>query len=71
MNKFNRWSGILLPCCFIALNTFAAEPEYKADVPASLLTPDTVQARYAGELTFRDGFPTEDTQDVPHELKVL
>jgi hypothetical protein len=41
--------------------TLAAEPKYKADVPDSVLTPDSVQTRYAGELTFVDGFPTDET----------
>jgi len=39
----------------------AAEPKYKADVPSSLITPDKVQTELLGELTFRDGMPSEAT----------
>ncbi|MEA5475513.1 DUF1254 domain-containing protein [Synechococcus sp. CCY9201] len=38
-----------------------AEPKYKADVPSSLITPDKVQTELLGELTFRDGMPSEAT----------
>ncbi len=38
-----------------------AGPTYKADVPASITTPDTVQTKYVGELNFVDGFPTDQT----------
>ena len=40
----------------VSLSAMAA-PEYAADVPESLLTPDSYQSKYAGELTFVDGFP--------------
>jgi len=36
-------------------------PTYKAKVPKELLTPDKMESRYFGELTFQDGFPTEET----------
>ena len=36
-------------------------PKYKADVSAEMLTPDSVMTKYAGELTFKDGFPTDET----------
>jgi hypothetical protein len=39
----------------------AAEPKYKADVPLNITTPDTVNTTYAGELKFKDGFPTKET----------
>ncbi len=39
----------------------AAEPKYKADVPSSLITPDKVQTELLGELTFRDGMPSDAT----------
>ena len=41
--------------------TFAQEPKYKADVPEELLTPDKMQSKYVGDLSFNDGFPTEET----------
>jgi len=41
----------------------AAEPEYKADIPAALLTPDTVETDLLGTLEFVDGFPTKATTE--------
>lgn len=38
-----------------------AEPKYKADIPASVITADSVDTKYAGKLTFVDGFPTDST----------
>jgi len=40
---------------------FAQSPLYKADVPASLLTPDKVQTEMLGELEFFDGMPSDAT----------
>jgi hypothetical protein len=37
------------------------EPKYKANIPAAVLTSDSVKTKYAGELTFVDGFPTDKT----------
>ena len=34
---------------------------YKANVPANITTPDKVVTKYAGTLTFKDGFPTDST----------
>ncbi len=45
-----------------------AGPKYKANVPASLLTPDSVQSKYLGELTFVDGFPTEETIEKSYDF---
>lgn len=46
----------------LAMNPLmAAEPKYKADVPQSLITPDTLQTKYAGTLHFKDGFPSDET----------
>jgi hypothetical protein len=45
-----------------------AAPKYKADVPESLITPDSVQTKYAGELTFVDGFPTVETVGKSYEF---
>ncbi|MEW6996287.1 DUF1254 domain-containing protein [Colwelliaceae bacterium BS250] len=36
-------------------------PKYAADVPANVLTPNSVNTKYAGELNFVDGFPTDST----------
>ena len=47
----------------IAVLPFQAQesPTYKAKVPEQLLTPDKMESRYLGELTFQDGFPTKET----------
>ena len=34
---------------------------YAAEVPDYLITPNSVQTKYAGELKFIDGFPTDET----------
>ena len=39
----------------------SAAPKYKADVPASIVTPDKVQSEYLGDLEFFDGFPKDKT----------
>ena len=39
----------------------AQEPQYKANVPDSLLTPDRVQTELLGELEFFDGMPSDAT----------
>jgi len=46
---------------FAAAPVFGGQPKYKADVPVSILTPDSVQTKYIGELKFVDGFPTDET----------
>lgn len=50
-----------LACTATAENTAPYTAKYSADVPASLITPDSVKTEYAGELTFVDGFPTDET----------
>ena len=47
---------------------FAADPKYKADVPASLITPDTVETKYLGDLKFVDGFPTDATLEKSYDF---
>ena len=39
----------------------AQEPTYKADVPGSLLTPNTVETELLGTLDFFDGMPSDET----------
>ncbi len=58
----------LLSCAVLTLGTSASglviaeqAAKYKADVPASVLTPDTVQTKLLGDLKFFDGMPDEDT----------
>ena len=38
-----------------------AQPKYKADLPASILTPDKVETELLGPLEFTDGMPTKAT----------
>lgn len=35
--------------------------KYKANVPKNITTNDTYQTKYAGELNFKDGFPSDET----------
>ena len=44
----------------------AAEPKYKADVPASIVTPDKVETRL-GTLRFTDGAPDADTVKLAYD----
>jgi len=46
---------------FAATPVFGGQPKYKANVPAAIKTPDSVQTKYLGELKFIDGFPTDET----------
>ena len=59
-------------CCFAVLSLLiagcspsdteqASEPEYSADVPEFLLTPDKVKTELLGDLEFFDGMPSEAT----------
>lgn len=57
--------AILAAGVSIAIN---AEPKYKADVPAALITPDQVKTKYLGNLNFIDGFPTEDTLEKAYDF---
>ena len=52
----------------VAASAFAADPKYKADVPASLITPDTVKTKYLGDLKFVDGFPTDATLEKSYDF---
>ena len=45
-----------------------AAPKYKADVPASIVTPDKVQSEYLGDLEFFDGFPKDITVDKSYKF---
>ena len=48
---------VLVTCASNAV----AQATYKANVPENVTTPDSTQSKYAGELKFVDGFPTDDT----------
>jgi hypothetical protein len=57
-------SGIAL--ALIAGTPALAEPKYKADVPESILTPDTVETRL-GTLRFKDGAPDDATVSLVYD----
>lgn len=61
--KMTMYMSIATLVAGIALTSsaFAASPKYKAEIPASITTPDSVQTQYLGELKFVDGFPTNET----------
>lgn len=46
----------------------AMEPRYKADVPASIKTPDKVRTKLLGELDFFDGMPSKTTIKKAYEF---
>jgi len=60
MKLLSALGCIMASLTFVATSS-AATPKYKADVPEALITPDTVQSEYLGELEFFDGFPKERT----------
>lgn len=45
-----------------------ASPKYKADIPQSLITPDSINTKYLGELSFVDGFPTDKTIEKSYDF---
>jgi hypothetical protein len=51
-----QWKSSLAAAILLVAAPAAAEPAYKADVPASISTPDTVETRL-GTLRFTDGAP--------------
>jgi len=64
MNTNHHMTALLASVAVLSVtlgSASAAEPKYKADVPQSLITPDKVQTELLGELTFRDGMPSEAT----------
>lgn len=65
----NLLTLILPAATWLALALTAhAEPKYAADVPESLMTPDSVKTKYLGELTFTDGFPTAETVEKAYDF---
>lgn len=54
-------AGFMASSMSQASSSFNEAPKYKADVPDILLTADSVNSRYAGELEFVDGYPTDKT----------
>ena len=52
---------LLISCASSSDKTIARSAKYKADVPANLLTPDSVNTNMLGALTFSDGMPSEQT----------
>ena len=46
----------------------AADPKYKAVVPPSILTPDTVTTKLLGNLEFFDGMPSNATVEKSYDF---
>ena len=44
---------------FVTQNALAEKPKYAADIPSSLITPDSLQTDYLVELEFFDGMPND------------
>jgi hypothetical protein len=65
MTTIKRYTSTLLVATValgqIFASVSAAEPKYKADVPGSLLTPNTVETELLGTLDFFDGMPSDET----------
>ena len=52
---------LLLAAILIGGITTVNAQKYKANVPKSITTQDHYQTKYAGDLEFKDGFPTDET----------
>ncbi len=63
MNTTKRTSPVVFALLVLVSATFAQaqEPQYAADVPEFLLTPDKVETEFLGDLEFFDGMPSEAT----------
>lgn len=70
MKKFMDQITIISLAILVLPSLAAAQTEltYKADVPASITTPDSAISQYVGELTFVDGFPTDETIEKTYEF---
>lgn len=44
------------------------DPAYKADVPATLITPDSTKSKYLGKIEMVDGFPTDKTLEKAYDF---
>jgi hypothetical protein len=51
-----------------AIGADASASKYKADVPSSVVTPNSSQSKYLGELSFVDGFPTDSTIEKSYDF---
>jgi hypothetical protein len=70
MKQFTKKLSIIALAAMTLVCTANADtaPKYAADVPAELLTADTVKTKYAGDLTFVDGFPTDETLEKAYDF---
>ncbi len=60
------WKSVAAAALILSAAPAAAEPTYKADVPPSILTPDTVETRL-GTLRFTDGAPDAETVKLAYD----
>ena len=51
-----------------AMSAQNASPKYKADVPKSILIPDTVNTKLLGTLKFFDGMPSQATVEKAYDF---
>ena len=67
--KVTSKPALVFSCALAAVcstSAVLAEPKYKADVPDSILTPDTVETRL-GTLRFKDGAPDAETVKLAYD----
>lgn len=55
------FSSVIFGSNFSTLMAQELSPKYKAEVPPSILTPDTVNTKLLGNLEFFDGMPSKAT----------
>lgn len=59
---------MVMACSATANNEQKNAPKYAAEVPATLITPDSVDTKYLGELNFIDGYPTDSTLEKTNDF---
>jgi hypothetical protein len=70
LNATKRTSPVVFALLVLVNATFAQaqEPQYAADVPEFLLTPDKVETEFLGDLEFFDGMPSEATVEKAYDF---
>jgi len=51
----------LTAACLACASSPPVAPEYAAEVPENLRTPDNARSKYLGAIRYRDGFPSDET----------
>ncbi|MFV2056235.1 MAG: DUF1254 domain-containing protein [Thiohalomonadales bacterium] len=60
--------AIILSASLSMASPVIGAPKYQAEVPQSLITPDSAKTKYLGELNFVDGFPTDKTIEKAYDF---